>query len=184
MSCGDVDPACTRCGLSRTRTMVVPGSGDCGARLVLVGEAPGRDEDLKGAPFVGRAGRILDQALASAGVDRKRLFITNLVKCRPPGNRRPKEEEASACRAHLDSELRAVSPDVVCVLGATAAAHMLGEARRMGEVVGTSREVLVCGRPVKVYIAYHPAACIYDRGKLQSLADTLRACAAEAWPSR
>lgn len=176
----DLDLGCSLCRLKSTRTQVVPGAGPRDARLVLIGEAPGRDEDLAGAPFVGRAGKILDDALARSGVDRKRVYITNLVKCRPPGNRRPRSDEVGTCSAHLDSELRAVRPVVICLLGQTVARSLLGDKRRMSELVGTEREVDVQGRKVRVFVAYHPAACLYRRENVESLRSTIRLSAEAA----
>lgn len=169
-----VDPGCTRCGLSGTRTQVVPGKGDRGARLVLVGEAPGRDEDLAGQPFVGRAGRILDRALVEAGIDRGPLFITNLVKCRPPGNRRPRPEEALACMPQLEAEIREVRPRAVVLLGLSAAKHVLGREGRIADLASSEHEAVLGGVRVRVFVTYHPAACIYGKDRVHRLAEALR----------
>jgi DNA polymerase len=147
---------------------------------VFIGEAPGRDEDLKGVPFVGRAGKVLDVALAAAGISRDEVYITNLVKCRPPGNRRPRADEVSACRAHLDAELRLVRPDVVCLLGQTVARDLAGSDARMRELAGKELALTVGGRKVRAFVAYHPAACLYRRENVESLTDTVRLCAEAA----
>lgn len=119
--------SCTRCPLAAGRTTVVIGVGDPGADLMLVGEAPGRDEDLQGEPFVGRSGQLLDRLLAEElGLDRSRVYITNTVMCRPPGNRDPHPDEVAACRPHLDRKLALVKPRVVVTLGNFATRLLLG----------------------------------------------------------
>lgn len=180
MSGGLVDLDCALCRLSETRTQVVPGTGDPGSALVFIGEAPGRDEDLRGEPFVGRAGKVLDGALAAAGISRDRVYVTNLVKCRPPGNRRPREDEVDACRLNLDSELRALRPKVLCLLGLTVAKHVLRADGRMKELAGTEHRLDVSGRGVRVFVAYHPAACLYRRENVENLRESVRLCAEAA----
>lgn len=175
-----LDLTCDRCLLSETRTQVVPGAGDRSAALVLVGEAPGRDEDLRGSPFVGRAGRVLDDALSSVGVSRDRVYITNIVKCRPPGNRRPKKGEVDACWAHLEEEMRAVRPRVLCLLGQTVAKQVLGDRASMKSLVGKEREATIAGRKVRAFVAYHPASCLYRRENVESLKEVLRLCSEAA----
>ncbi len=175
MTCGKLDFGCTRCRLSLRRTKVVAGVGSCSSPVAFIGEAPGGEEDLKGEPFVGRAGRLLDDALRGCGTSRDQVFVTNLVKCRPPGNRRPRRDEVGACFEHLQSELEAVAPSVVCVLGQSAAKHLLGETRNMSELVGEERELVVAGRKVRVFVAYHPAACLYRRANLESFRATVKA---------
>lgn len=175
MTCGNVDLRCTKCRLSKGRTNVVPGAGDCRARIIFIGEAPGKDEDLKGEPFVGRAGRLLDEALSEAGVSRKDVFISNLVKCRPPDNRRPRKDELSTCTSlYLASELAEVSPDVVCALGQTAAEHVLGKKVKMNRSVGRGTSVDLGGRRVRIFVAYHPAACLYQRKNLAGFKKAIR----------
>ena len=163
MSNLDVALRCTRCRLSETRTQVVPGVGDSSAALVFIGEAPGRDEDLKGVPFVGSAGKVLDGVLAHAGISRDRVYITNLVKCRPPGNRRPKDDEVEACARHLEAELGAIRPKVVCLLGQTVAKKLLRNDSAMRALVGKEFPLSIGGREVRALVAYHPAACLYRR---------------------
>lgn len=173
-SCG-VDPRCAKCRLRESRTKVVPGSGPCPASMMIIGEAPGKDEDFAGSPFVGRAGRILDQALADAGISRNEIYITNIVKCRPPKNRRPRADELSACAKYLENELRAVKPSVVCLLGATVARSLAGDFDKMGDIAGTRTMIAVGGLSVTAFVAYHPAACLYKRELLESLTETLSA---------
>ena len=108
---------CTACGLSETRTNVVFGVGDFGADLMFVGEAPGRNEDLQGEPFVGAAGKLLDELLAEIGISREEVYIANVLKCRPPGNRDPRQEEIDSCKGYLREQIRMISPRVVMTLG-------------------------------------------------------------------
>lgn len=109
--------SCVACGLSETRTNVVFGVGSTTARLMLVGEAPGKNEDLEGEPFVGAAGRLLDELLAGIGVDRSEAYIANVLKCRPPGNRDPRPEEIDSCKGYLREQIRLIEPEVVITLG-------------------------------------------------------------------
>jgi len=174
MSCGEIDLKCRKCRLSDKRTKVVPGTGPCNARLVLIGEAPGRDEDLSGEPFVGRAGKLLDAALDECGVSRKSVYITNVVKCRPPKNRKPRDEEATTCSEYLFSELEDVKPSVVCILGQTAAKHLLSERRSMSALSKEDFEMIIDGRHVKVFVTFHPAACLYQRKHLKAFKTSIR----------
>lgn len=108
---------CTKCRLSETRTNVVFGVGDPAARLMLVGEAPGKNEDLQGEPFVGAAGKLLDELLAGIGITREEAYIANVLKCRPPGNRDPQQDEIDSCKGYLRSQIRMIEPEVVLTLG-------------------------------------------------------------------
>ncbi|HEX6147328.1 MAG TPA: uracil-DNA glycosylase, partial [Acidimicrobiia bacterium] len=108
---------CTQCGLAETRTQVVFGVGDPQARLMFVGEAPGKNEDLQGEPFVGAAGKLLDTLLGEIGIARAEVYIGNVLKCRPPGNRDPRPEEIDACKGYLREQIRLVAPEVVMTLG-------------------------------------------------------------------
>ena len=175
MTCGKIDFACKRCRLSKGRTQVVPGVGSCKSAIVFIGEAPGKDEDLKGEPFVGRAGRLLTDVLKDAGVDRSEVFICNLVKCRPPGNRRPRKDEITACSSYLESELGTVKPTVVCALGQTVANHLLGNKMKMEELVKRERRVNLAGKEVRFFVAYHPAAILYQRKNLGIFMKSIRA---------
>lgn len=176
MSHGAVDPGCTRCRLAATRTNVVPGYGPARSRIMFIGEAPGRDEDLGGRPFIGRAGTVLTGALRESGVSREDVYITNMVKCRPPGNRKPTQDEIDACRPFIEAEFEAVGPEVVCILGLTAANGLIGPVPRMADVVGTDREVLVNGRAYPAVVDYHPAACLYQRENLTIFKGVIRRC--------
>ena len=162
---------CDLCGLCQGRTNIVRPSGDLGSKVVLVGEGPGENEDLQGRPFVGRAGKILDNALREAGVDRDRIMITNTVKCRPPQNRDPTAEEMAACRPFLLSELK--GRELVVLLGRSAIKDLLGYDGPMKDVVNRVREAEVDGETVRFLPAYHPMACVYRKEARQSLLDTM-----------
>ena len=162
---------CRECPLCEGRTNVVYPDGDESSKVVLVGEAPGENEDLTGKPFVGRAGKILDNALVEAGVDRKRILITNTVKCRPPNNRDPTKEEMSACRKYLESELSNCSY-VVC-LGRSAIKDLIGIEGRMEDLVNTEHHLTINGRDIIFIPAYHPMACIYRKSARSSLKETM-----------
>lgn len=153
--------SCRACGLWQSRTRVVPGEGDASARVMLVGEAPGRQEDATGRPFVGRAGRLLDELLPLAGLDRKRVYIANTVKCRPIGpdgrDRQPAPEEVAACARFLKAQLLLVSPALVVTLGATALDWFLPGFR-----VGEARGRLHRAEGWLVFPTYHPAAALRD----------------------
>ena len=149
---------CILCDLSVSRKNAVPGSGSFTRKIILIGEAPGKNEDETGMPFVGSAGKILDQALVDAGIVRKDTFITNVVKCRPPNNRIPTEEEIRVCTDHyLKKEIDTISPKVICILGATALKSLLGL-----EYMTRHRGKLINRPPLKYFITYHPAATIYN----------------------
>lgn len=149
---------CVLCGLSVTRKNAVPGSGSVTKKIMLVGEAPGKNEDERGNPFVGSAGKVLDQALIDAGIERKEIYITNVVKCRPPNNRVPTEEEIKICtNQYLKKEIDIISPIVICILGATALKSLLGL-----EYMTPYRGKIVNRPPLRYFITYHPAATIYN----------------------
>ena len=157
---------CVACELSQSRTRVVPGVHPPGARVLLVGEAPGREEDLGGLPFVGRSGRLLDELLAAAGLIRSELAVVNTVKCRPPGNRTPRRREAATCRGWLDAQVAVVDPTVVVTLGGSALAWALGPGRRLGAERGQVHRLTLGsttggrGRTYDLVPTYHPAAAL------------------------
>ena len=161
--------ACTRCGLHAGRNHAVPGEGPAGASVLFVGEAPGRDEDASGRPFVGSAGRILNAAVSAAGLPRDTVFITNSVKCRPPGNRRPKADELEACRGYLLAQIAAVRPNVIVTLGATGLRSLLGPRPGLAEA---RRTALTFGG-VPVVATYHPAGVLYNRSLERALREDL-----------
>jgi DNA polymerase len=149
---------CPLCKLSRTRKNAVPGEGQVLAKIMFIGEAPGKNEDLKGKPFVGSAGRILDQAMQKAGIKRSEVFITNVVKCRPPGNRVPEEDERIACRPYLQRQISLISPKIICILGSTAYSSILG-----GKSITASRGKILKKEGYRYFLTVHPAAAIYNR---------------------
>jgi uracil-DNA glycosylase len=150
---------CTRCPLHDTRIQAVPGEGPVSARVFLVGEAPGRNEDETGRPFCGAAGRNLDLALEAAGLRRDQVFVTSAVKCRPPGNRDPTTLEKVSCRPYLQEQLRLVRPRVMVALGRHGLHGLLGEMpQEFAQMAGS----FVAGpEGLPVFVSYHPAAIIY-----------------------
>src|ERR1700678_3294637 len=127
---------CTRCALSRGRNKIVFGDGDPNARLMFVGEGPGADEDAQGLPFVGRAGQLLNNMIAATGLKREEVYIANVVKCRPPGNRTPEPEEANTCTPFLTRQLIAIRPELIVALGATAATYLIGHKQPLAGLRG------------------------------------------------
>jgi DNA polymerase len=150
---GGVAQGCARCGLRAGCRGVVFGEGDAHARLCLIGEGPGATEDELGRPFVGRAGELLDRILSAAGFRREEVYISNVVLCRPPGNRTPTDDEISACRPYLERRLELIAPDIVVLLGATPLRALLGPRARITQERG--RWQRLDGRWVMP--TYHPA---------------------------
>jgi uracil-DNA glycosylase family 4 len=148
--------ACTRCGLCKTRTHAVFGEGSPRARLMFIGEGPGRDEDLLGRPFVGAAGLLLDKMMLSIGLNRNTVYIANIVKCRPPGNRDPKPDEALSCIGYLRAQVAIIRPKILVCLGRVAAQHILGPDIRITRDRGVWREV----KGFWILPTYHPAALL------------------------
>ena len=162
---------CTRCPLSEGRTTVVVGAGDTDADLLFVGEAPGANEDRTGLPFVGQAGKLLDELLAGIGMSREQVFIANVLKCRPPGNRDPRPEEIEACRGFLEEQVALIRPRVVCTLGNFATKLLSGRPEGISKVHGQPLPAEFAGVAVTLYPVYHPAAALYTRAMLGSLQD-------------
>lgn len=153
---------CQKCELHKTRTQVVFGSGlSENPPFALVGEGPGENEDLKGLPFIGRAGQLLDQMLKAMGYDRSQIYICNVVNCRPPANRKPEPAEIAACKEHLVGQLRAVQPKVIIALGATAAHTLLKSIKPIGELRGR----WYAWENIPVRCTYHPAYLLRDSSK-------------------
>jgi DNA polymerase len=156
--------ACRQCRLCETRTNTVFGVGPRQAPLMVVGEAPGADEDLKGEPFVGRAGKLLDEMLRAIGRSRQTdTFIANVTKCRPPGNREPAEDEAEACRPYLEQQLRLVKPKLIVALGRVAAQRLLVTDTPIGKMRGQTYTWGPEGTPLMV--TYHPAYLLRNPGE-------------------
>jgi uracil-DNA glycosylase len=160
---------CTRCALAGGRTQVVFGSGDPGADLMFVGEAPGFHEDKQGVPFVGAAGKLLDQLLAVIGLTRADVYVANVLKCRPPGNRDPMPDEIEACEAHLWKQIELIQPRVVATLGNFATKLLSGRPTGITRVHGQEQETTLGGRRVLLYPLYHPAAALYTPRMLEVL---------------
>jgi uracil-DNA glycosylase family 4 len=166
--------SCQKCKLGATRTKAVPGVGSAHARICLVGEGPGREEDLSGIPFVGQAGRLLDKILIAEGMSRRDFYICNIVKCRPPNNRMPEPSEVSACSLYLYAQLAIVEPEVICLLGNTALRFFFGEQYSIGQVRGT---ILVKDEQ-RFMPTYHPAAALRNPQYVQVIQSDLRKLAA------
>ena len=149
---------CQRCDLAARRTQVVWGDGPATARVVFIGEAPGRKEDEGGRPFIGAAGKLLDELLERAHITRSDIYITNIVKCRPPSNRDPKDEEIIACRVYLNRQLQLLRPRVIVTLGAFATRLILQTSAGISSLQGRVFE----RHGYRVLPLYHPAATIYD----------------------
>ena len=158
--------SCTNCSLSKSRTNAVPGNGNYHSDVIFVGEAPGRNEDLQGKPFVGTAGQILSEALEYAGFTRDQVYITNVVKCRPPNNRQPITEERTACRSYLSEELEIIKPKIICILGNTAYSSLLD-----GSEITKNRGKFIKNNGLLYFVTVHPAAVIYNPGLRQVLKD-------------
>ena len=149
--------ACTRCKLHYSRKRAVPGSGAPNTSVMFIGEGPGFHENQQGLPFVGAAGQFLDELLADAGLEREAVFITNVVKCRPPGNRDPQPEELEACRPYLERQIAAINPDVIVTLGRIS----------MGYFINNGKISSIHGRPFwsngrMIVPMYHPAAALHQ----------------------
>lgn len=144
---------CTRCALSKTRTQTVFGVGRQNANWMIVGEAPGAEEDRRGEPFVGRAGQMLNEMLRAVGLSRESVFIANVLKCRPPNNRDPEPGEASACRQYLDRQIELVQPQVILAVGKIAAQNLLQSDEPVGRMRGRQHDL----KGVPLVVTYHPA---------------------------
>lgn len=157
---------CEKCPLSKTRKKAVPGVGSPKGRIMFVGEAPGRSEDLKGEPFVGAAGKFLDVLLLEIGLSREAVFITNVVKCRPPQNRQPYPTEVQACTPYLDRQIRSIKPKVIVTLGNHSTAYMFARAdlpfAGITQMHGKFLKVVLLGLSVMIFPTFHPAAALYN----------------------
>lgn len=154
--------ACRACTLCETRKQTVFGVGNAGADWMLIGEAPGAEEDARGEPFVGQAGRLLDNMLASIGMSRTgqaptSVYIANVLKCRPPGNRNPQPEEVNKCEPFLLRQIELVAPALIVVMGRFAAQSLLGTDASIASLRGKSHRISVAGRQIPVVVTYHPA---------------------------
>lgn len=152
---------CKKCKLCSNRTNIVLGVGNKNASVMFIGEGPGADEDAQGIPFVGKAGKLMDQALQGLGINREELYIANIVKCRPPGNRNPESDEAKECIDYLRSQVMLVKPKIIVLLGSVALKNILGE--EYG--ITTSRGKWIEKRDILYMPTWHPAALLRDESK-------------------
>jgi uracil-DNA glycosylase family 4 len=160
---------CTRCRLAQGRTQVVFGAGNPRADLMFVGEAPGFHEDKQGLPFVGQAGKLLDKLLTGIGMSRQDVFVANVLKCRPPGNRDPQPDEIEACESHLFRQIELIEPTIVATLGNFATKLLSGRPLGITRVHGQEQETTIGSRTVLLYPLYHPAAALYTPAMLKVL---------------
>jgi uracil-DNA glycosylase family 4 len=158
--------SCRLCDLSSGRTRAVPGEGPCPAQIMLVGEAPGANEDITGRPFVGRCGRLLDQSLARIGIKRDEVFITSVAKCRPQANRKPKKTEMQACLPYLHSQIDLVKPQIICLMGNVAAKALLNT-----QGVTSIHGQVFQGR---FLVTFHPAAVLRNRNLQEDFISDLK----------
>ena len=154
---------CKKCDLCNTRKNAVPGKGNQKADVVFIGEAPGKNEDLHGEPFIGTAGKKLNDALENAGLPRNNVYITNIVKCRPPNNRIPNDIEKSMCSNYLENELTIINPKIVCLLGNTSFYSILG-----GKEISKNHGKFISRNNRMYFVTFHPAAIIYNQ-KLEKI---------------
>ncbi len=169
LSYADEAAGCTRCRLAQGRTQVVFGSGSPTADLMFVGEAPGFHEDKQGIPFVGQAGKLLEKLLNGIGLERHDVYIANVLKCRPPGNRDPQPDEIESCEPHLFRQIELIEPTVVATLGNFATKLLSGRPTGITRVHGQEQETTIGGRTVILYPLYHPAAALYTPAMLKVL---------------
>jgi DNA polymerase len=162
---------CQKCALAATRTQVVVGTGDPDADLMFVGEAPGFHEDKQGVPFVGQAGKLLDNLLGEIGLSRPQVYIANVLKCRPPGNRDPLPDEIAACEGHLFKQVELIRPRVICTLGNFATKLLTGRPHGITRVRGQAQAHRIAGVELSIYPIFHPAAALYTPAMLQTLRD-------------
>jgi DNA polymerase len=163
--------SCQNCFLHRYRTHLVFGAGNPEAKLMLIGEAPGREEDLQGRPFVGAAGKILTEGLSQVGLSREEVYIANILKCRPPGNRDPLPEEIGSCFPYLESQIEIIGPRIICALGKFAAQVLLNTSQGITHLRGKPQWYR---NNITLIPIYHPAACIYKPAWKKTFIDDLK----------
>jgi uracil-DNA glycosylase family 4 len=175
--------ACKRCELCKTRTNPVVGVGSLSARILFVGEAPGYYEDVKGEPFVGRAGKVLDELLAAIGLKREEVYIANVLKCRPPGNRNPLIEEIRACTPYLDAQLALIQPEIIATLGNFSLAYIFdkfglhAKKDKISKIHGKVFTVSTITGVIKIVPLYHPAVATYNPNMMATLLDDFKVLA-------
>jgi uracil-DNA glycosylase len=152
--------SCSSCALAQSCTQKVPGTGSKTADLMIIGEGPGHDEDIRGEPFVGRSGQLLDKLLASIGLDRESVFITNIVKCRPPNNQDPKPDEIAQCGQFLEAQIKSISPAIILSVGRISAHSLLNSTQPIGRLLNDMHQLPGSEIPLKV--TYHPAYLLHN----------------------
>lgn len=152
---------CQGCKLSRTRKHIVFGDGDAEADLLFVGEGPGQDEDIQGLPFVGKSGQLLTKMITAMGLSRQKVYIANIIKCRPPKNRNPEADEIAACSPFLDQQIKAIAPKVICALGTFAAQTLLKTDTKISAMRGRFHDL----NGIKVLPTFHPAYLLHNPGQ-------------------
>jgi uracil-DNA glycosylase len=160
---------CVRCPLHQTRTTVVFGAGNADADLMFIGEAPGANEDRMGLPFVGQAGKLLDKLLAEVSMDRKQVFVCNILKCRPPDNRDPHPNEIESCQDYLWRQVDLIEPTVICTLGNFSTKLLRADSTGISRLHGREEVRIIGPRAVRLYPLYHPAAALYTPRTLEAL---------------
>ncbi|MDD5455239.1 MAG: uracil-DNA glycosylase [Candidatus Ratteibacteria bacterium] len=168
---------CKKCHLHKTRTNAVPGEGNSQAEIMFIGEAPGYHEDIQGRPFVGQAGKLLDNLLKGIGLERKNVFIGNIIKCRPPGNRDPQPEEINTCISYLLKQIEIIKPKVICTLGRFSFAEMMQRkvfiSSEHGRPFKTGSENRL-GEGLNIFPLYHPAAALHQPGLIDALEEDFK----------
>lgn len=152
---------CKKCRLCENRTNIVFGEGNKNAQIMMIGEGPGADEDMQGLPFVGKAGQLMDKALTGLGIKRKELYIANIVKCRPPSNRNPEQDEAEACLNYLRNQVILIKPKIIVLLGSIALKNVLGNEYS----ITSSRGKWIERKGILYMPTWHPAALLRDENK-------------------
>ncbi len=169
---------CEKCELHKTRKKPVPGEGSITSRIMLIGEAPGRNEDEQGKPFVGQAGKFLNQLLKEAGIRREEVYITNIIKCRPPNNRDPTEKEIKSCSPYLDKQLNIIKPKAIITLGNYATKYILRKFKLKEESIskihGKKYKINNLIFNTKIMPSYHPAAALYNPNLKQTIIDDFK----------
>ncbi len=165
---------CKKCELCQTRTNVVFGSGDPDSEIMFVGEAPGFNEDKQGKPFVGRAGKLLEELLEEIGLTREKVFIANVLKCRPPDNRDPQPDEIESCKEHLFKQIELIRPRVICTLGNFSTKLLTGSPEGITQVHGKLRQLSISDMTVSLYPIFHPAAALYTPKMRETLSEDFK----------
>lgn len=165
--------SCKRCSLHKTRTHTVPGEGDLNAKIMFIGEAPGKNEDLQGKPFIGRSGKVFDKLLESVGLTRNQIFLCNILKCRPPDNRNPLATEIHACTRNLDIQIKVIDPQVIATLGNFSTTYIFQKfnlaLEKISAVHGQVIGVDTAFGHKKIVPLFHPAVATYNNSKLNVL---------------